>query len=593
MLSVMMVLGIIIVLVPESTSLVASVKSCLTGIVGLLLLVYISLFLCIKRLFARVDKAVEDFNIQAFAGAGPKRVTSVIRTTALLLLCWAPYLFICFPTITRGYDYFWQLLQGMGVFPLSEHHPVFGSMVFGALFKVGYRLGGAECGLFFSTLVQMTLLALAISFGICSIERTSTIPKSVSKIMKGLFCFCPIYPGHAIWLIKDSLFTACAVLFFIQIYRHARAIINNTCIHRIASYPAIIIVGFVFSVYRNGVMPIAVGSLFVLLYLELITRKRNRRIGNSSIKRCCTAIVILILANGSWNMVMSAMDAYPTDSREALAMPARQIMRTLQLHPEELNTSVQSLVEEAYHDQISNGVRIEDIVSRYDSYNADPIKIDYVSGNDDFMKSYLHLWISLGVKHPGAYADAFFKGTDGYWNPFKSPHLEAYGTVIHTVCTEGPENDFANEGMRKRSLGTLFTPTVKSLESAGINTEQSFEDFCSNYPWLDELMQVKSAFPHARARLGVFLGSLENVPFLNMLLAPGTYFWIMLICLAYMFSRKKTGRYLWPILFIEVLAWLSPINGYTRYILPIEIISILMIGMCFEKVEMRVVDNKK
>lgn len=163
----------------------------------------------------------------------------------------------------------------------------------------------------------------------------------------------------------------------------------------------------------------------------------------------------------------------------------------------------------------------------------------------------------------------------------KSPHLEARGEVIHTVCTTGPEEDFANESMRKRKFNTLFLPTVKSLEKAGYYVEQTFEDVFNQYPWVSDLMHVKSAFPNGRKKFGELLAKIEGIPIVSMILSPGTYLCIMMMSFGYLFSRKKSEKYLWPIILLDLLAWLSPVNGYTRYVLLIEVFSIIIIGMCY------------
>ncbi len=583
LLAAMMVCGLFMSLLPKQISITGPAKEHLAEIVIAFALALVAFRVLIKALFRKAD-SLSSAGIGAegkTADGPPAFMRSWKKTSLVIFACWLPYLVICYPAVTRDYDYFWQLLMGTGVFPLSNHHPVLSSLVIGLLYRTGAAIGGASFGLAFSMFAQAIFLAAAAGFSlsyICSVNRVRRKP-AIAMLM--LICFSPVFPGHAMFLVKDTVFTALGIFFFTMCYMRINSITQKKPAAVIASYPFIVVTGLCFSLYRNGTRPVTLMMFAVLLFVEI----RNRDNGDTDrgyLVKWGAALIAFLMMLLLWNACLSAKDVYPTDKREALAMPTRQIIRTIQLHPEALTGEAEAVLNTAYQKKLSEGLTIPEIIGKYDDMNADYIKIDFVN-DEGFLPRYLKLWISMGLDHPDSYIDAFLRGTDGYWYPFKNPHIEAQGRIIHTVCTTSPDEDFANERMRQRQFKTLFVPTVMSLEHAGIDTEQTFEDLFPQYPWLEELMNVKPAFPKARASFGEMLAALENVPFLSMLLAPGTYLWIMLICFAYMFSRRKNGRHLWPILMIAAIAWLSPVNGYTRYVLLIEIYSILLTGMCFSE----------
>ena len=143
------------------------------------------------------------------------------------------------------------------------------------------------------------------------------------------------------------------------------------------------------------------------------------------------------------------------------------------------------------------------------------------------------------------------------------------------------EDDFANREFANIKLCNLFLPTVKSLAANNINTNQTLEEYLSDKPKAKCVLYVKSKNLRARNILENFISTLLMTPVVSLVFVPGFYFWIMLISFGYLFSRKKEGRILWPVLLLVVLACLSPVNGYMRYVLPVDLLSLLLVGMCF------------
>ena len=577
-LSLFLVLGFAISLTPQKRIITTEITANFTGFCLVAIISFVGWLFVIRKLFSRIDAYVNRHISKEESREW--RAKDWLKISGIILACWMPYMIICYPAISRGYDYFWQLLQGMGVFPLSNHHPILGSIVYGALFRIGYFFGGAHAGLFFSVMVQSVLLVLTAGFAASYFRSISDVPNCIYYTVIATICFCPVFPGHTTLLTKDAVFTSIGILLFTQILIKVRE--RGTKFRIISSYPSIVLTSCLLSLYRNGVSIIAVCIFAVLIFDECRNNKCNVD-GNKAIGGV-VALLSFIVCMAIWGECTTRLGVFPTDSREALALPTKQIIRTVQMHPESLTNDDDTVLKEAYHERLSKGETIESIVGKYDDMNSDYIKIDYAR-EQDFEKKYLMLWASLGIKHPGTYFDALARSTDGYWYPMKHPHIEAKGIVIHTVCTTRPEEDFANEDMRKRRIGTLFLPTVKSLEAAAVDTNQTFEDFFEEYPWLEELMNIKSPFTEAREKLGAVSARMEDIPFIQMVLAPGTYLWLLLLIFGYLLSRKKSGRYMLPILLIEAMACLSPVNGYTRYVLLVELYSLIMIILCFEKNE--------
>lgn len=575
LLSLITTLGFTLDAVPEQITIIKYIKEHINGI---LLLLAISVFcygVAIPLVFKKIDaatliskKSTESGDDYIFAEC------HCFKYIAIIFLCWLPYLIITYPAITVGYDFFWQLLQGVGAFPLSNHHPVLGSIIYGVIYSIGYELGGATFGLFLISFLQMLLMTSVLGLGI-SLLVDMGVHHNVYRIILAIICLNPIFPTNAIWLIKDSVFTSLCILFFLQIFTYIWCKSRLVKIPFIASLPMIVTVGVAFSFYRNGAKPIAIVTLILLAFVTIKNAGFNSMEKRKQFERVLISCSVYIAIVLGCNLLISSDDIYPTNIRETMSLPSRCVMHYIELWPNDITKEEKQILEKVYKDSLSNDVSIYDLSKEYNNTNADPIKISYIEEKNTII-DFIRVFVSMGAKHPGTYIDAVLHGTDGYWWFGINPNR-----VVRAVPLDMVENDFANDGVRKQSLSSLFLPTVKSLEYNNINIEQTMEMYLKNHTKIMDLFDVKSAFPEARQTLGKLIDSSKNIPIISLAFVPGTYVLILLVSLAYLFSRKKEGQYVWPIVMIIALACLSPINGYTRYVLPIELFSLFLVGICF------------
>lgn len=524
-------------------------------------------FLIISFLFLKIDESANQ------PSPGLKRFSFKrwLGFFLLILICWLPYLVICSPAITLGYDYFWQLLQGTGIFPISDHHPVLSTYVFEGLFSIGCKFGGAKAGLLFTMIFQSVLMSAILSYCLSCLSGLG-VPKKILFVICTLLCLCPVFPLNTLWLIKDSIFTSICVLLFFQSFIFIWSIRNKEAIPKIASLPAITVSSVLFSLYRHGVTIVALILMLTLIVIQLHHSKAEpkKRILKPAI--CMLSFLLLI---AGWNYYTSSIHAMPTNIRESLSFPVRHVMRSLQLHPNDKKLANDPTLKKMYSDNALEGKSVSDVAKTYNDFEADSIKPSYIS-NNSIIKDFIKLWYSTGLKYPSCYIDATIRGTAGYW------WLSIDDVMMDkAVITSGPENDFSRKVMRDRYLNTLFLPTLKTLEDSNIDTNQRFKDLFSEYPQLKDLMNIRSSFPKARAKLSKYMDTLKTMPVISIILTPGFYFWILLFSLGYLLSRKKTGRELWPIMIIVAMAFLSPVNGYTRYVLSAEIIALILLAICF------------
>jgi len=200
----------------------------------------------------------------------------------IIFICWLPYLIICFPASSFGWDYHWQLLQGMGVVPFSNHHPIVSSLIYGLLYKIGFAVCGAYGGLFFTGLFQTTLMSFAMAYGLLTVRRTGANNKVVRCLLI-FICICPVFAGHAVWLIKDSIYSSLVVIIL-------SLCLNYRLERNKASYPLLIgIVGLLATMYRSE------GIIIVSLFYLAITFDTFKKAQKKASKRIIVSFVSLLV----------------------------------------------------------------------------------------------------------------------------------------------------------------------------------------------------------------------------------------------------------------------------------------------------------
>ena len=481
----------------------------------------------------------------------------------LLLLSALPYLILCFPATYLTFDCYWQILQGTGVFPLSNHHPVLGSLIFGGLYKLGALMGGASGGLFLITVVQL-LTACAVMALITASLKWLGVPKGVWVTSQVIFMLCPLFLSHAMWLVKDSFFTSFFCFFCLGVFHRAYARKKGRPLFWFAKYPWIAASGLLSCLYRNGILPI------VLLMMGILLWHAFRRHEKKEMQRCLAAMAVLLCLSLLWSGILKWKGIMGTNAREALCMPSRQVVNVLRYYPDALSEEDRTFLEDVYRE---NG-GIEQVVQKYDILRADPVKPSYFRSMGETIR-FVGIWMKLGLKHPGAWLDALLEGSYGYWYP-----LYPAGEVIHGIPLDRKDDTYQTWKKAKMKNMPLYV-RMSFSEDGTVPGEKVLDYVMERDPQVAELYDVQSAFPEARDGLMHFMEWLQGVPVLSLLLVPGFYTWLFLFALAYLLARKKFGLLFWPLLLIIALCILAPVNGYMRYFLPVAFLMPLILGSCF------------
>ena len=278
---------------------------------------------------------------------------------------------------------------------------------------------------------------------------------------------------------------------------------------------------------HNGIHTLLFTFVFMLFYIK-----------NSNIKKLAIvtgiAIICVTITNG---VLTKTLGVTKGSKREMLSIPLQQTATYVMNYRDELTN------EEI---EVLNKIVDIDIISEV----YDPLTVDFVKANckaftDEELKDYLLTWFKMFFKHPKSYIIATLNSTFGYVDP-----------------------DFKE---------TKDNIALYQFGYAGQVDKMKFE------------VHRLDKFSYQRSDMERFALATRNTP-IGIIYSCGLYFWILalgtIIILCY--GKIKDILPLVPLYAVEIIAFMSPVNAYVRYVLPVMIcapflITYIMIIVCNRK----------
>ena len=535
--------------------LVTYIRNHFTGSIALLICMTFGIYAIIRYLYQKIDEL-------RFDEKPINRKKLIIIYSVAVFASWLPYLIISYPCSSMGWDYNWQLLQGMGVYPLSDHHPILGSLIYGFLYKIGFLFGGAEGGLFFSALFQVSLMSFAMGFAFSTL-RLLKCPRVICMILLVFSGLNPVFATYASWLIKDSIYSSLIVLLYalaIELScnnKKGEQVEKNTLV-------LFIVTAFFATQFRQEGILIVGFLLFTLLFQTII--RKNKK----NIIRMVSAVAIIFLLFLSVKLGIIVFRICPTAAfSEAFTMFSMQAISYTLKYPEEISEDDYRVLYQSYSD-------FDEAKEHYNLVYRDPVKLKQMDIHG--VSAFLKVWLKMGLHHPESHIKSFLLGSNGYWWLFKDPK-----TIIFPTALFAPENDFANEERRNTTILPDASMTARMFEYYGLDTGKTIGEYVAeNNPKLEGIFNIRSAFPKQRDSINKFFDILKEVPIVQLLFVPGFYTTIVLFSLGYLISRRKNlFAVSLPIFGIIISCCNAPVNGYMRYFLPVALSSVVLFGLCF------------
>ena len=446
---------------------------------------------------------------------------------AVLFVVWIPSLLASYPGV-YGYDSIFQINQ-YRYHTVNLHHPIAHTYLLGFfVITVGEWLHSYEAGMFCYSIFQMICFSASLS-ALYAFYIGRRAPKWLRVVVLILFAFFPLNPIMAFSSTKDILFSAFFVLFallfllFLEKPERMRSIKMDVLF---------VATAFLIVVFRSQGGYIIVGTL-------LLTVLVFRRYWKNLLIMLGSLLALIMVYNGP---VTKALGCTPVDSlKEMMSVPCVQLSRVALYHGDTIEPEQLDLIKE--------------YIPSYEVYGVNAGISDQMKAvlNTDRLKEnpleFIKLYCSVGLKHPGAYVNAFLRITVGYWypdTPYPDPAAyHPYWEYCSTGVMNGPFDQEAYLLLKQ-------TP-VKGFE------------------WLYKIYVALTY--HTVYRV---------VPVVSMLFSSGLPLWGVLFYTAYVFYRKQY-RYLivslYLLLFYGTL-FLGPVVLY-RYIYPAVLCTPLLFACVF------------
>ena len=429
----------------------------------------------------------------------------------IIFLCYLPIFLAVYPGFFV-YDAQDELMQVI-TRNFSTHHPLLHVLLMGGMVQAGYKVTGSyNLGIAFYTLFQMLVLSCFFSWCICRLKQAGMgrMGRIAAALYFGIF---PVVVMFALCSAKDGLFSA-MLLAMVMVLRNWQA-------ERKTDNKGLIlfsIAGVLMMLFRHN------GFYAFVVFAVLVFRKKKLLLSAGM------AVCYLLISSG----LAFVLHADDSEHQELLTVPIQQMARVYSLEGDELTeeekqTLYEILPKEAllrYTPKVSDGVKV---AFDNEAYGKNPGK-------------YLKLWLSLGLKHPFAYLNAWFMTSYGFWYP---------GATIDVYRGN-----------------TVFTFTYEDSSYFGYEVEQPGERH-SFLPWLNELYRSFS--------LDVIW---QRIPVLSLLFSPGFLFWFTAFVLGFLCYAGKRNRavpYLLPL-----LVWATVLLGPTYLVRYVVFWWFLLPVLCFE-----------
>ena len=313
----------------------------------------------------------------------------------ILLALWLPALSVLGPRLSP--DSKWVVSQALGS-SLNDAHPVVYTLLLRLVAKPFYLAGNVTAGVYLFCFVQMAFVAAVLSCSLYWLYRRGCALWCCC-LCAAYFTFTTVFAVNSITIWKDIPFNACLlllVMFLYDNYLSGGELIKTS--RGCAVFCALALA--VCFLRGNGRSLVLVVSLALCAaYL----RKAKKLI------ICMVPLLIAVkLITGPLYSFLGITNA--AGVTESAAVPIQQVARVVatggDISPEELVF-------------LNN---IMDVSEMAEAYN--PISVDYIKGSAAFnghyfnehLAEFLRVWLSLALKNPAEYLNAWLLETLGYWH---------------------------------------------------------------------------------------------------------------------------------------------------------------------------------
>ena len=353
-----------------------------TALLLIRILLYFVLFL---GMLAGFDRFLSDRKAAGAAfGEGEHETGKRWIPYAVLAVCWLPLLLIKYPAAVC-----WDTLAMLeqyrsGMF--SEHHSVYYTLIMGKLVELAESLGHPNWGMFAFSVIHYIVLIAALGWSV-NILRKMNVRRSVRAAVLLMYLLNPYISGYVGVIIKDELYTAFIVIFFlclIELYLDHEAFAKSP----VKLAVLFISVVNIWLIRKNGSYTLIAAA--VLFLVRSFRKKLSKR-------PAVVLIVSLVVSAALYSFLGAFFHAEKGSIKEALSLPFQQTARYVKLYGNEVTEEERAAIDAV--------LPFDKLAEAYKPRISDPVKGMYKEDNSK-LGPYFKVWFAQFKKHPLCYVFA-------------------------------------------------------------------------------------------------------------------------------------------------------------------------------------------
>lgn len=331
-----------------------------------------------------------------------------------LFLCWLPYIVLLYPGVLY-WDTGDQLAQFFGIPAFGQpagmiwdHHPFFDTFIYGFFANIGKTFfNSIDIGIFFYVIVQLIVAAYTFSLLINYLKYRG-IGQKTHRFMYAFFAFFPVIPIMLCAVSKDITHS---IIFLQWCILYSIIISSNFSTLKKPSFVALfLLITLLASLTKKTGMYIILFAMILLLFKKSPLSYKIKITGIMTSVFLVVSIIIPKVLFPTFNIV-------PGGPQTTLVVPIQQVARVAYYYPNDVTEEERDAIDGF----LLTGWSV--MSENYNPYIADPVTA-YNVKNKDRMNDFLKAWITIGLRHPLTYVNAFVAMESGWTSFTGSPVLE-------------------------------------------------------------------------------------------------------------------------------------------------------------------------
>lgn len=360
---------------------------------------------------------------------------------AALMTCYLPYLLAYYPGIVLN-DTITSIQQALEMEPLVNHHPVMYTLFIKWCMHLGEALLGSRThGYALYTLSQMVYVSACLAYLIDWVCRHVRHSRPAAVAMTALFGLVPYFAAYSVAGWKDPVFSVSIAALSVQLLGDALHPKEKRSAASVAAYFAML---FMVAFSRtNGIGVIACVFVWQLLCL-LIRAIKRMPLHAGFAAASAMSIAVFFFVHGP---VFSAMGV-TTDKREVNSLVLQQMARVAALGGD---------MSDSDREFLNELLPLENYKETYRPCCVDLLKWDPQFSIAAMERGMYGRWLSLLLKNPVAYVEAWELNTFGFWT-INVPEINyadwnlSAGVIRNKLDPQYVQNTFTEYGIEMKNL---------------------------------------------------------------------------------------------------------------------------------------------